>query len=211
MPEYADAVFRHFPKKQAVKTVKIRKQIDTDGGFMNKKRVLDAAIIFSGLIAAVLAYYYAEDSSIRNVLLILLAAGAVFFFVLFVMDGKGSREYGITEDRSISEIVLLNEEDEEIATWDIFGKISIVLGKQARDNHVDIDLKNTAYAGTVDKEHAVMNYYAGSWFIEDLDSENGVKIEKGREKGTYKVSSREPCRLEKNDSFYLGLTKLRVQ
>ncbi len=44
-----------------------------------------------------------------------------------------------------------------------------------------MNLKNTDYAGTVDGEHAVMNYSGGGWYIEDLDSENGTRIQRGGE------------------------------
>ena len=43
---------------------------------------------------------------------------------------------------------------------------------------LDSRKKNTDYAGTVDSEHAVMNYSNGSWYIEDLDSENGTRAGK---------------------------------
>lgn len=178
---------------------------------MNKKRVLDAAIIFSCLITAVLCFQYVENTYIKKTLIIIMAICAVIFYILFLRDKRGYQEYGLTQDRSISEIKLLNDEDEEIATWDIFGKVSIVFGKQAKDNYVDIDLRNTIYAGTVDKEHAVMNYYNGDWYIEDLDSANGVKIEKSEDGGVYRVSSKEACKIERNDKIWIGLNRFQVQ
>ena len=74
-----------------------------------------------------------------------------------------------------------------------------------------MDLKNTDYAGTVDKEHAVMNFSGGSWYIEDLESENGTRIRRSGEDKAYKISFREPCRVGKGDVIYLGLAPLKIQ
>ena len=40
----------------------------------------------------------------------------------------------VLNDGTISEIALLNEEDKIIATWDMFEKISLVIGKDIREN-----------------------------------------------------------------------------
>jgi len=56
-----------------------------------------------------------------------------------------------------------------------------------------------------------MNYIGGNWNIEDLDSENGTRIQRGGEGKQYKVSSREPCRVEKNYVIYLGLAPIKIR
>ena len=111
----------------------------------------------------------------------------------------------------ISELLLLGEDNNVTDTWDIYGKTSIVFGRDEGEFQVDVNLKNTDYAGTVDGEHAVMNYSGGGWYIEDLDSENGTRIQRGGEGKMYKVSSREPCRIEQGDVIYLGLAPVKVQ
>ena len=83
----------------------------------------------------------------------------------------------------ISELLLLGEDNNVTDTWDIYGKTSIVFGRDEGEFQVDVNLKNTDYAGTVDGEHAVMNYSGGGWYIEDLDSENGTRIQRGGEIG----------------------------
>ena len=44
--------------------------------------------------------------------------------------------------------------------------------------------------------------------LEDLESENGTRIQRGGEGEKYRVSSREPCKIEKNDIIYLGLAPI---
>jgi len=103
------------------------------------------------------------------------------------------------------------KESRKSCCWEIYGKTSIVFGKEEGEFQADINLKHTDYAGTVDGEHAVMNYSGGNWYIEDLDSENGTRIQRGGEGKQYKVSSREPCRVEKNDVIYLGLAPIKIR
>ena len=52
----------------------------------------------------------------------------------------------------------------------MFEKISLVIGKDIRENHVDVNLNQSPYAAMIDIEHAVLNYAGGSWYIEDLGS-----------------------------------------
>ena len=180
---------------------------------MGQKNTLDMAILLSCITGIILSYFYLENTTEKQISILILGVLAFFFFILFLLDSrKGKKKEKDSKVRQgLSEISLLGEEKNITATWDIYGKTSIVFGKDERQNQVDINLKNTDYAGTVDSEHAVMNYSNGSWYIEDLDSENGTRIQKGGEGRKYKVSSREPCRVEKNNIIYLGLAPIKIR
>ena len=106
--------------------------------------------------------------------------------------------------------MLLDENDEEISDWNIAGKISILIGRDTHKEDVDINLMNTAFAGMVDRQHAVMNYTAGQWYIEDLDSTNGIRIKK-KDNKIYEVAKTQPCLVEKGDIIFIGLTKLAAK
>lgn len=180
---------------------------------MNRKLTLDISIVLSCITGMFLSYAYLGDPAKRMASLALLGVTAFLFFLMALADRGGT---GRTEERGesrsgISEILLLNEEGGVTDTWDIYGKTSIVFGRDEGENQVDVDLKNTDYAGTIDKEHAVMNFSGGCWYIEDLDSENGTRIRRNGEDRAYKISSREPCRVEKNDTVYLGLAPVRIR
>ena len=180
---------------------------------MNRKITLDMAIIVSAITGAVLSYAYLQNPMERHISLFILVGFAVFFTVLAILDateGRRSQRYGMNK-RGISELLLLGEDRNVTDTWDIYGKTSIVFGRDEGEFQVDVNLKNTDYAGTIDGEHAVMNYSGGSWYIENLDSENGTRIQRGGEGKMYKVSSREPCRVERGDIIYLGLAPIRIQ
>lgn len=180
---------------------------------MNRKATLDTAIILSCITGIIISYVYLDNLMQRCISIGVLATVGIQFFFLAVMDTVGTRQskYPAVRRKEISEILLLGEENNITAVWDIYGKTSIVFGKDERENQIDIDLKNTDYAGTIDGEHAVMNYSNGCWYIEDLESENGTRIQRGGEGGKYRVSSREPCRVEKNDIIYLGLAPIKIR
>ena len=180
---------------------------------MNRKLTLDIAIIISAITGTVLSYAYLQDPLERCISLAVLGVFALIFTVLAVLDATEGRRvlrYGVNR-RGMSELLLLDEDGGVTDTWDIYGKTSIVFGRDEGEFQVDVNLKNTDYAGTVDGEHAVMNYSGGSWYIEDLDSENGTRIQRGGEGKMYKVSSREPCRVERGDIIYLGLAPIRIK
>lgn len=180
---------------------------------MNRKVTLDIAIVISSVTGAVLSWVYLQNPTQKYASLFILGLLAVFFLALAVWDAtKDWRfpRYGMNKV-GITELLLLGEEHNVTDTWDIYGKTSIVFGRDEGEFQVDVNLKNTDYAGTVDGEHAVMNYSGGSWYIEDLDSENGTRIQRGGEGKMYKVSSREPCRVEKGDIIYLGLAPIKLQ
>lgn len=180
---------------------------------MNRKTALDTAIFLSCITGFILSRTYLENPMIRQASMAVLSVVGILFFILAVVDTRGTAyaDRNGTGRKEISEILLLSEEGHVTAVWDIYGKTAVVFGKDERENQVDVNLKNTDYSGTVDGEHAVMNYSNGSWYIEDLDSENGTRIQKGGEGQKYKVSSREPCRVEKNDIIYLGLAPVKIR
>ncbi len=180
---------------------------------MNRKLTLDIAIVISAITGAVLSYAYLQDPMERHISLAVLGVFALIFTVLAVLDATEGRRvlrYGVNR-RGMSELLLLDEDGGVTDTWDIYGKTSIVFGRDEGAFQVDVNLKNTDYAGTVDGEHAVMNYSGGSWYIEDLDSENGTRIQRGGGGKKDKVSSREPCRVERGDIIYLGLAPVKIQ
>ncbi len=182
---------------------------------MNRKTTLDITIIISCITGMILSYVYLNNSIEKSVSLATLGIVGALFVILLINDSVRSehsegRGYYATSP-GISEIRLLGENNNVTDTWDIYRKTSIVFGRDEGANQVDINLKNTDYAGTVDGEHAVMNYSNGSWYIEDLDSENGTRIKRSGEEKTYRISSREPCRVEKDDIIYLGLAPLQIR
>lgn len=120
------------------------------------------------------------------------------------------RLINIQNSKRIDKVTLLNKNGEDIFTWELYGKISVVIGKDFGENHVDIDLSKNPYAAMIDVEHAVLNYAEGNWYVEDLDSRNGVSIKKLGQKKSYKLSSTQPCKLDYGDVIFVGMCQLKV-
>lgn len=182
---------------------------------MNGKRAADIMICCLALAIVILNCIYIEEAQIRRI--VGLTGGVIFllFLLLAVLDtdkkGKKRRRRRKYKGNFIQALALLDEDDQEISEWNIAGKVSLLIGRDTRREDVDINLRNTAFAGTVDRQHAVMNYTACRWYIEDLASANGVRIIKEKDKRSYEISKTQPCIVEKNDILLIGLARLLVK
>ena len=152
-------------------------------------------------------------------MMVILAMGATVFLVFLILalwdsDKAGKRKMksrrGKTGAGGIHSLILLDEENQEIAEWNIAGKVSGLIGRDSHRENVDVNLMNTAFAGMVDRQHAVLNYAAGQWYIEDLDSANGIRVQK-QDGILYEVAKGQPALVEKGDVLVIGLTKLEAR
>ena len=114
------------------------------------------------------------------------------------------------EDEAVSKIPLLNKYGNPVNSWELYGKMSAVIGKDIGENHVDIDLSKNPYSSMIDVEHAFLNYANGKWYIEDLDSRNGISIKKFGQDNVYKLSSQQPCKLDFGDVIFIGMCQLKI-
>ena len=180
---------------------------------MNGERLADIMVCSFSVAIIILSYCYVEQKTTRMALY--AVAGTLFclFFILAIVDrdrrGRPRRRKRQAQ-RGVHALVLLDEENRAVTEWNIAGKTSLLIGRDTRREDVDINLANTAFGGMVDRQHAVLNYTAGQWYIEDLDSTNGIRIQKldGR---IYEVSRTQPCKVEKGDILFIGLTKLAAE
>lgn len=83
-------------------------------------------------------------------------------------------------------LILLDEEDQPVKSWDIAGRISILIGKSGGEDDVDVDLEDCAFSAFIDYEHAALNFCMEQWYIEDLGSQNGVRVRKADDGECYK-------------------------
>ena len=56
-------------------------------------------------------------------------------------------------------LILLDEEDQPVKSWDIAGRISILIGKSGGEDDVDVDLEDCAFSAFIDYEHAARCLY----------------------------------------------------
>lgn len=191
---------------------------------MKKIKAIDLIISSVGIAIVSIAFLYIDNLKLKIFMVALNLIITITFLYLAIFKDTEENQYIIKNNKirthfnilnSLSRINLLNEQDNIIKFWDLYGKTALVIGKDRKNQYnkvtlVDINLNDCAYATLIDVEHAVLNYSNGCWYIEDLHSKNGISIQKKMENKKYKLSPAEPYKLEKGDTIYLGLTKLQV-
>ena len=105
------------------------------------------------------------------------------------------------------ELLLLDEQDKPVKSWNIAGMTAVVIGRGGKDEEVDVDLEDSEYGTFIDPQHAALNYCLDGWYIEDLGSTNGVRVQKAEDGICYKQAGR-PCRVEAGDILYIANTRL---
>ena len=183
---------------------------------MKEKRLVDLLLILTGGAIALVSCFYLEGDS--RWCLVALGCGMILIFLILAIREKpsipleaGAPLLDMPPAAKVTEVVLLNEEDQTLAVWPLYGKVSMAIGRDVGENHVDINLSPSAYASTVDVEHAVLNYTGGSWYVEDLASQNGVSVQSGKDGRKYKLASDQPCKLEAGDIVCIGLARLLIR
>ncbi len=182
-----------------------------------KKRIVDLAAGCVCLAAFGIALVY--PGQVRHQAGVLWGTGlgaAVWLFLAarereeWGMAGKNGGE-DLPEKSFITEIALLNEEDMELMVWNLYGRTAALIGRDVRENQVDIDLSQSPYAGMVEIEHATLNFSNGNWYVEDLGSTNGLSLKKAGDGRIYQLSPDIPCRLEQGDCLYVGMNRLLLR
>lgn len=183
---------------------------------MKEKRCVDLLLIITGGAIALISYFYL-DGDIRW-WLITLGCGMILIFLILAIRERptiplqaGAPIFDMPPTAKVTEVLLLNEEDQTLATWSLYGKVSMVIGRDVGENQVDINLMPSTYASTVEVEHAVLNYTGGSWYVEDLGSKNGVSVQSSKDGRKYKLASDQPCKLDAGDIIYIGLARLLIR
>lgn len=162
-------------------------------------------------VTLILCFTYMEQSRGRDTLTAVCGIVFLAFLLLAVMDSLPTKRKRGANGWGIQELLLLDEEGNEISAWHIGGKTSLLIGRDEHKENVDINLQNTEYGGMVDRQHAVLNYAAGQWYIEDLGSRNGVRIQDAKDGKLYQVSKEHPCRINAGDIIFIGNTRLRAK
>ncbi|WP_160685640.1 FHA domain-containing protein [Clostridium sp. C2-6-12] len=181
---------------------------------INNKLLMTMELInvFIGIIIALIfiVAYMTIDSTYIRALIIFLAAG--FGIVCFVNLYKRLHKEEIIKDESnINRIELVNEENEIIRTWEIGERISFIIGKNRGENDVYIDLSTSIYSRFIENNHAVLNYAAGKWYIEDLSEESGISIQKVEDDKKYRIVKDAPCELKTGDILFISKVKLLLK
>lgn len=123
------------------------------------------------------------------------------------IESQDGRQQEAASRIQAGELILLDEQDKPVKSWNIAGMTAVVIGRKGREEEADVDLEDCAYGTFIDPQHAALNYCLDGWYIEDLGSTNGVRVQKAEDGICYKVTGR-PCRVAAGDILYIANTRL---
>lgn len=178
---------------------------------MNRKNFIDMIICSFSAAIIILCFTYMEQGRERDTIMAICGIVFAAFLLLAVRDSLSVKFPKRKNGKAIQELLLLDEEENEISAWHIGGKTSVLIGRDEHKENVDINLQNTEYGGMVDRQHAVLNYAGGQWYVEDLGSKNGVRIRGAKDEKLYQVSKEHPCRINAGDIIFIGNTRLAAK
>jgi hypothetical protein len=139
--------------------------------------ILIILIIFFVSVLLYLLYFGYGDVTVR----IIGAIGLAIILLLWLaIEFKRARRKTYFVDSNLKMFVLMTNDGEREKEWLCNGVKSFLIGKGTVTTEVDIELGDTHYSEFISDEHAVLNYSGGFWYIEDLNSRNGVGIKKKR-------------------------------
>ncbi|WP_432665115.1 FHA domain-containing protein [Wukongibacter baidiensis] len=170
---------------------------------------LGLAVCFAAATIYVYKYSNIQSGMLKSSIIFILTFTALYCLVnsFSYKDKHVNQE---ENNNKINSIALINEEDSIVREWEVLNEISLVIGRNTKNRGVDIDLDTSIHSSLIDNEHAVLNFASNNWYIEDLYSKNGVKIQKD-DNYIYKISKDKPCMLEKGDIVFIGKTKLLIR
>ena len=184
-----------------------------EAGERRTKVILDILIIICGAGLACCILKEIRTWRISPVLLFVVVIGMAWvLYDIFFLRRRGKTEVSLSgtevfHNQGIQRVILLDEEGKPVKSWDLQGKVSQIIGKAGQDQELDIDLSDCEYSSFIDFQHAVLNFCLDQWYIEDLGSQNGVKIRKVEDGECYRVIHR-PCKVVAGDILYIANTKL---
>jgi hypothetical protein len=172
---------------------------------IRKIKILDIAMAAVALVAAVISFVWISGWP-RMAFTVMFG---IVFLVCAINAGRVRQPpSSIRADNTPhTHIVrLLDEESAGIHDWDLEGRISALIGKSNVETTADIDLSGSIYAATVESAHAVLNFAAKNWYIEDVSLGGTVSFEKDGLQ--YRLTKGEPCMLTPGDIICIAGVRL---
>jgi len=167
------------------------------------------------IIIVTIAFFFILYVFVMNQeVLLKFVIGTVMVILAIIYGSLKYEAKAITQtmtNKDISKLVLLNESGMEVDEWELGDQISLLIGKSSAEYKADIDLSGTEYESLVNYEHAVLNCVAGIWYVEDIDSVNGVGLKKAHKRVKNRLKQEIPYPLGNGDTIYIANTRILVK
>lgn len=171
-------------------------------------KVMDIIIVTIAFFFILYVFVMNQDFILKTIIGLMLVILAIIYGS--VKYEARDKNYDVT-NKQIRKLVLLNERGVEIDEWEIGDQTSLLIGKSSADNKADIDLNGTEYESLINYEHAVLNNVSGVWYIEDIDSVNGVGIKKAHKRVKNRIKHESPYPIGNGDTIYIANTRILVK
>lgn len=170
--------------------------------------LLTIAILLSIAMFLYFLYFINNDTIIKvvgTVSAILLA------LIWLIFEYRNKAVVIKNHESNITKFVLITKDGEYEKEWHNEGMNSFLIGKGTVLNEVDIELGDHPYSEYISNEHAVLNYSEGFWYIEDLESQNGVGLKKQGEEYSLKLKPLTSYKIDEGDIIYISKAKILVR
>lgn len=167
--------------------------------------VIDIVIVLISIATFYYIYFVNEDKILKYI-----GYGLIVFFFLFLIAKIYTLVSRDNSNGGISKLILLSEDGRSLRTWNIAGKVSLLIGRNTKDNEVDIDLSEAEYSELVSRQHAVLNFSKNKWYIEDVGSSYGSGLKKVDEE-KFKLEAETLYEVNSGDTLYIANTKILVK
>lgn len=167
------------------------------------------------IIIVTIAFFFILYVFVMNQeVLLKFVIGTVMVILAIIYGSLKYEAKAVTQtmtNKDISKLILLNESGIEVDEWELGDQISLLIGKSSAEYKADIDLSGTEYESLVNYEHAVLNCVAGIWYVEDIDSVNGVGLKKAHKRVKNRLKQEIPYPLGNGDTIYIANTRILVK
>ncbi|MGE7913083.1 FHA domain-containing protein [Lysinibacillus xylanilyticus] len=171
-------------------------------------KVIDIIIVTIAFFFILYVFVMNQDYILKTIIGLMLVILAIVYGA--VMYEARDKNYDVT-NKKIRKLVLLDDRGAEIDEWEIDDQTSLLIGKSSADNKADIDLSGTEYESLINYEHAVLNNVSGVWYIEDIDSVNGVGIKKAHKRVKNRIQHENSYPIGNGDTIYIANTRILVK
>lgn len=167
--------------------------------------VIDILITLISILTFYYIYFINEEKILQY-----LGYGLIAVFCVFVITRISAIVIKGKSKGGVSMLILISEDGRSLKTWNIRSKVSFLIGRNTKDNEVDIDLSEAEYSELVSRQHAVLNFAEGKWYLEDVGSSYGTGLKKVDEE-KFKLDSERLYEINSGDTLYIANTKIMVK
>ncbi|MGE8036262.1 FHA domain-containing protein [Lysinibacillus sp. NPDC093692] len=171
-------------------------------------KIIDIIIVIITFFFILYVFVMNQDFILKTIIGLMLGILAIIYGSI---KYEARDENNNVTNKKIRKLVLLNDRGAEIDEWEIGDSTSLLIGKSSADNKADIDLNGTEYESLINYEHAVLNNVSGVWYIEDIDSVNGVGIKKAHKRVKNRIKHENPYPIGNGDTIYIANTRILVK